>query len=477
MAQVVVIMTGDEAKLFKSFQRVIGQAKKLETGLGKTGKAGEKAGRQMEAAGKKGQKAFGPSAAGNITAVATKLGAVAIALRTVTAAFDNAAAAREKFAGQQEAGFDQLGQLAQLAETPKQMQALLAEARGYRAIGAVTTEGEGGNLVFALHSAGVTARRDRKMFGDLKAAGVVKDPVAMARAAASLQVSMGEEETGGFQAIMAKSFGASKISPSTAEEILQAAAPSGLFGGQMGMRDESVLAATAVVSKLVGARKAGTWTAQMMGRMAETPEKYEGQTLRESLLSIQAEGLSGEKLKQRVGGSEGLRAYKVITGNLALYDEALANIEAAQADPMTLEIKKNLFRTDPSMRAVYKRRVSEGRRDMDPWAQEAGIARNISIANRAQMNRQSGGGLWGGLTDWGYGVWEHILGSEEMYKTTGGGMSQESMYSTGITPGVTPGISSELAATLQKLDSTIGKLDATVRSQGGGRTLGKPGNN
>jgi len=58
MADVVVHMSGDEAKLWRSFQKIVAQQKTLEGGLKKTARAGDQVGKKLKTAGASSRQAF-----------------------------------------------------------------------------------------------------------------------------------------------------------------------------------------------------------------------------------------------------------------------------------------------------------------------------------------------------------------------------------------------------------------------------------
>ena len=156
-----------------------------------------------------------------------------------------------------------LGQLAQLAETREEMQQMLYQARLVHAKGGASSLDEAAKLVFSLQSAGASQELD--MFSNLKRTGLVNDPAMMAKAAKTIQESMGEEEAGTFAELVSKAFGASKYSPSTAEGILEDASRGGTAARALGMRDEEVIAATAQISAATGsADTAGTQVASLL---------------------------------------------------------------------------------------------------------------------------------------------------------------------------------------------------------------------
>jgi hypothetical protein len=106
-----------------------------------------------------------------------------------------------------------------------------------------------------LESAG--AGQYQELFTQLRAAGIVEQPDIMARAAKTTITAMGEAETGTFRDLVSKAFGASKFSPALAEQLLEAASKSSVSAKGIGLSDEEILAATAVVSSAKGRAETG----------------------------------------------------------------------------------------------------------------------------------------------------------------------------------------------------------------------------
>lgn len=83
MASVVVEMSGDEAKLWKSLQRVLEQERKMDAGFAKVGQTAKRTGKAMEQAGRQGSAAFGKRMTSALEAAATRFVAVESAVRLI----------------------------------------------------------------------------------------------------------------------------------------------------------------------------------------------------------------------------------------------------------------------------------------------------------------------------------------------------------------------------------------------------------
>lgn len=262
-----------------------------------------KAKSDLDQAGAAGRAAFGAKALGDLRAMATGAIGVSAAVALVTAAYRTADQARQTLADKQMSDRAAFGKLAQLAETPEQMKRLIdASDRAY-GLGVGTTAGEAAKFVFDLESAGTLDQLD--LFAEMESKKLVDNAGKMALSAKTLQVSMGESETGDLRGLISKSFAASKSSPGTAEEILEAASRSGVAAGEMRMSDEAVLAATAIVSQAKGnTDEAGTYLAQMM-RTLQEKGGFKGKSMEDAIREVAAMEQGGTSAEQFFGADTG----------------------------------------------------------------------------------------------------------------------------------------------------------------------------
>ena len=326
-----------------------------------------------------GQKA---TALGGITSMVASWVSVGTAIAAATAAVRDYQAEKEAAAQRAIEASRGMGSLAQLADTPQEHKKLQDKARELHLSGAVASEDEGARVVFALESA-----NSMKQFDLFKQAGSAKlfaDLAPLAKAAATLKTSMGEKETGTTRDIVSKSLGASKFSPASAEQLLEASARSGGSAGALGFSDESVLAGTAIMATATGsASEGGTTMASLLRSLDEkrgelTDEKGEApKTLKGALLAIKEKNLSSEELKKLLGRSEAVRAYRGLTQNMPRYEEALAATHAAQRDDLVGQ-KLRLHEADPHLMGAKMRVQSQARNEQS--LRQAGSARNISEA-------------------------------------------------------------------------------------------------
>jgi len=242
------------------------EANRISTGT--YSRAVEKLGQDYRKTQQSGTAAFGTQALSDLRGLALGMVGVSSAVYQVIAAFREMEQVREEAASKQLTDRKSFGKLAQLAGSEEEMKRFADAANRAYGIGAGETRGQAAELVFSLQSAGALDQLD--LFAQMEARGLVDDSGNMAKSATTLKTSMGEKETGNLRAIISKAFGASNFSPATAEKILEAASRSGVAAGEMGIADEEVLAATAILSKAKGnAEEAGTYQAQMMRTLLE----------------------------------------------------------------------------------------------------------------------------------------------------------------------------------------------------------------
>jgi len=252
MANVTVHLTGDEARLLRSLDKVIAKERKLATSAKNTGRATRREQRKtidsIRKSEKAREKAFGEKAKQQLGAFAAKLAGIAAAGALVVKAFRDIDQAREQSAQKARMAVDPMSRLAQLAKDPAQLKRLTRTARDIFAMGGAETRGEAAALTFELASA--DALQQWQFFAQLKG---VADPTAMVRSAAVLRKAMGPRETGGLRGLVSKGIAAAK--PATgvgAEDVLQAAALSGGLARKIGISDEELLGMVSVVAETTG---------------------------------------------------------------------------------------------------------------------------------------------------------------------------------------------------------------------------------
>jgi hypothetical protein len=311
--------------------------------------------------------AFGGAALSQVMTFGAGVLSVGTAISGMTAALRGAREETDRLAQSQREATPDLAELAQMAETPADMQRMVAEAKKTFTEGGASSLGAAGALQFRLESAGVADLR--KAFSDLQSSGLVRDTAVLADSAAALDAALGGAETGGFRALISKGFGASKGAPATVEQILQGAALGGAQAKAIGISDEQLLAAMSTVAKVSGPERAATQVQSFLKQVEKfgIGEGYlqKGQTLREYVQSIQQQVSGGEDIRDILGDrQEGITAFRLLSEGISRFDENLRNIETAQATD-AFGKKVEIARTAvPSVMATHVRQQATARAEI-----------------------------------------------------------------------------------------------------------------
>lgn len=376
MAGVVVEMSADDAKLHRAIAKLERQQLQFQRKLKATGTTGRKAGadigRSMDKAGKD---AFGPQALTRIKNYATAIVGVGAGIALVTKAFGEMSRVREAAAARNRAAEIGLGALTQLSGgDPKRLAELIGQAKGIFSGGGAATKGEAGSILFSLVSAGAGGPDARKLFADLY--GIEQDPAGLARGAATLRTSIGVQETGSIRQIVSKAFAASEFSPAQAAPLLEAAARGGVSAKKLGIRDEALLAATAIAATATGSAELGGTQVESLLMSLVKRGGFAGLSLRESIGKISDLGLSDPELIKFLGRKEAASAFSTLRGNLPTFDKAIKAIDQAQASDLagSLITARNL---QPELAATLRERQARAGRELgeDPLGVKLQLAR------------------------------------------------------------------------------------------------------
>jgi len=287
-----------------------------------------------------------------------------------------------------------LARLSQLAESKKEYRALTARARNVFGMGGADSLEAAAKLVFQVESA--SASKYESLFAQLRSAQVIEDPAVMAKAMNTLQKTMGKRETGTMRALASKAFGASKFAPSAADELLEAAARSGTSAAALGMTDEEILAAVAIVSEGKGGHEqGGTYLAQMM-RTLRQKGIFKGRSLRTALGDVQriTGGMTEEDAKTWFGRAQGREAFDILQTNLPRYDAALAEVlEAQRTDRVALKL--SLPGTDPAVYAARQARIAEAKEVLAK--EELGSIGNIAEKVQTEFRTEARKSGWSNM--------------------------------------------------------------------------------
>jgi hypothetical protein len=220
---------------------------------------------------------------------------------------------------------DAVGQLSQLqANTPQ----LVAASQALMASGAVKSIQEGKDAIFATTSAG--AEESLPALGKLAGAGVIRNIPEVILSAESLRFTLGGEEAGSVQEILAKSFAAARQSTTTAERATIATAKSGTSARELGLSvDESMAMAGVMASAKGNAETAGERLAALF-RGLKSKDELQGKTGAEMIEAIRDMKLGFTERQTYVGGSEADEALSVLMNKLALLRPATEAVSKAR---------------------------------------------------------------------------------------------------------------------------------------------------
>ena len=298
--------------------------------------AAERYGRQLDKAGDAGKAVHGPSALAGLKNVALQYIGIGVAVNGALSALRKLGDEKQRQAQaalQSRAGLGQLAQLAATAADPEAENArLIAEARALQMTGAAIDENEAGNITFGLNSAGLS-RADRDFAVELKRSGVLSDVGGIATAFAAITTAMGQKEVGTFEDLVSKALQASSAAPALANEIPQAATRAAGSAAALGLSDEFLYAATAILAKKTGsAPEGGTQLASFLKQV----EKAQIGDLQGKSGSGIVEYLAGlSEADQGFGGvlgdrAEAIAGFRTLRDNIGLLKELTSQIDQAQ---------------------------------------------------------------------------------------------------------------------------------------------------
>ena len=318
MADVVVALSADETKLLRAYQRIRQHQDKVDTGH-KRNKRGHK-------------DAFGTAAVSNLARYAAGMYGITAALGTVKQLFTDVRQEADRLGERQRQSKFGMGSLAQLAESDAQMRAMVAQAKKTFAEGATETLDEAGAVQFTLESAGLGEYR--RGVSRMLASGVVKDAKKLVDASAGLQTAFSEAETGRFEDIVSKGYGASKGAPASIDEILQAAGVAGSAAAALGLSDEELLAAIPTVAKVEGPETAGTQVKQLLAAIEKKaiPQGYltGRETLPEMIATLQQKVEEGGNIRSMLGDEiRAIAGFRTLAKNQSILADNLANVQGA----------------------------------------------------------------------------------------------------------------------------------------------------
>lgn len=392
MPTTTVELTGEEARLLKSLDRVIAKERELGQSAAEAGDKSTRGGEISRKAWEYANKTQESTTAG-LGRMVAQLGLVAAAAGAAKKAIGEMHRANEESAQKQRASEMGMTQLAQLSGGSKQKMLRLTDAaRQLYAGGGAGSLNEAAGMIFQLESAGMFEQRD--LFGSLY--GVVGSPGTMAKAANTLMTSMGKGETGGVRGILSKAMAASAFNPQAADQLLEAAAGAGVSARKLGISDEEVLAATALLAQSTGsAQEGGTQLNSLLTAMLKKGG-YEGLGLSGALGKLGGKGMSDKALIKYLGRKEAASAFGVLGAQGEQFQNILGSVREAEGSDLIGRIIETAQTTDPEIMAARSARMSEAQKELA--RAKRGVQKNQADALYQQMLREreeSGGSALG----------------------------------------------------------------------------------
>ena len=236
--------------------------------------------------------------------------------------------------------------MAQVSANAAEFQQLQQTTDAFFAGGGADTQQEAAQTVFSLKSAG--AMDQLELFRQLRATGVVGNPAQMASAARTLTQTLGRKETGSFRDIVGKAFAASEFSTSTAEQLLEHTALSGGSARALGIGDEELLGASAVLSSATGsASRGGTQLAALLRESM----KDEGLKGAGSLGAIINQLRSRDPSTGGLSSAEAIAAFQTLDLQRATVGDAVRKIRQAEQTDLAGQ-KLRIASSDPAQRSA-----------------------------------------------------------------------------------------------------------------------------
>jgi len=418
MGQITVQLTGDEARLLRSLDKVIAKERELALAAKKTGQESAKGSRKSQAGLRKTQaglsktalqfgrnqkargQAFGSGAVAQLGRFAGGLGSIAAAGSAVTTVLNGVAEAAKRVAESQSESELGLRSLAQLSGGDrKKFKALTSQAKQVFASGGAGSQDGASDLIFQLESAGINTKENRALFASLF--GTIKDTAGFAKSAKTLQASVGKEEAGSIRDIASKSIAAAGGNPEKAAQFLRAASQGGAYATQLGISDEDLLSLVAVTATTTGsASEGGTQGKALLKALDRTKDPELRKRIRETGQEAGLEGIldllesrgltSSEAFSQQFGDrAEAFMALSALKGNRELFTQTReAQFDAQDTDLIGRTV--SLGDTNSTLYFAKQKRIQAARAEIA--AEVEGMRDNAIEASKlryqASLNAQ-----------------------------------------------------------------------------------------
>lgn len=291
-------MSANEKQFVRALEASRREVAKLKEELREVVRAGKEAGRETEGGMRKSTAATDEGVK-SIALYAAGFAAITAGARAAKAAIQEMDQARAEAAQRMRESEMGLGSLGQLALGDPQRERQLIEQAKQMYVG-----GGGPNLdtvartLFAIESAQLNTEENRRLFTGLY--GPIQDIPTLARGAATISAAMGTEETGSLRQILSKGAAASAYAPATIPELLEATALPAATGGMLKLSDEEILAATTVMSKILGVGQGGTAMRSLTTSLLREAG-FKDLTLPDAIKKIGGMGFTDEQLTSFLG--------------------------------------------------------------------------------------------------------------------------------------------------------------------------------
>lgn len=396
----------------RAYQQVHGTVSKTGDALSKTGGMGQKA-----------MDSIGGAAMGLLGTFTSITAAIGIATKAMTDMQAKAAEAGQ----QQQASRMGLGQLAQVAGSEAEMQALMGRAEGVYLQGGAGSMDEAARMVFAAKAMG--AEDQLGLIGELKATGMVQDPTQLIGAIDTITDQMGAADTGDLRTMIAKGLGAQKTSETSLEELMTATGAAGMQARGLGIKDEEVMAAVAVAANVSkSAEKGGKKVGQFFESLTKLQETdsggmfpqfdFKGKSLEAIMTELKTAAPDDAAMRELLG--EGYAGYAALAVQPGKYDAAMNAIEAAPvkdfADTDELDRRLQLYLASPELRAA--RRAQQAKATEELSRKRLGIMANEADYQQKQVEagmRAEGTNEWGIWAVQQQQGWERWAFGDEAY--------------------------------------------------------------
>lgn len=374
--------TGDGNQLAGEYDKLVRKVDKLEKQNVKLADAARRAeaGLGKQAAAQEGTFSGAVSGIGKtIAGYVTLQGAISATIGLLREQREEERRASEKGSA---AEFD-IAKLVQLAPDERSLDKLVNKYREFYGAGGADSQGHAAQAIFSMESAGLLG--DFDTFKELSASGAERDMAGLARAVATLQTSLGKEETGEMRGLVSKGFLASAYSPGSVSEMLEATSRSGSSARALGLTDEELLAATALVGKAEGSLdRGGTRMSALLGSV-EKMGGFEDKSLMEIVGEIEKKELSPADLAKELGSKEALGAYRTLLSNRDQYQAILDDINQGNTRDVVSE-RVDLAGTRPELVAARLKRVKAAEAELDLI--DEGAIRNLGDSIASDVKKQ-----------------------------------------------------------------------------------------